>query len=94
MINKFMNKITLSFLAAFAALPAFADVEYKLSIHEPAHHLGDVKVTFPKTAQAHLDVHLPDWRTGRYEILDLANGIRFFDAKSENGENLQWKKID
>ncbi|TMP82475.1 peptidase M61 [Pseudoalteromonas phenolica] len=89
-----MNKITLSFLAAFAALPAFADVEYKLSIHEPAHHLGDVKVTFPKTAQAHLDVHLPDWRTGRYEILDLANGIRFFDAKSENGENLQWKKID
>ena len=89
-----MNKITLSLLAAFAALPAFADVEYKLSIDEPAHHLGDVKVTFPKTAQAHLDVHLPDWRTGRYEILDLANGIRFFDAKSENGENLKWKKID
>ncbi|WP_372762126.1 M61 family metallopeptidase [Pseudoalteromonas sp.] len=85
--------LTLSLLAA-CATPVFADVNYSLSISQPEHHLGDVQVEFPKTAQAHLDVKLPAWRTGRYEILNLANGVRYFAAKNEQGEPLQWEKVD
>ncbi len=55
--------LALSILAACSA-PTFADVNYSLNISQPQHHLGNVTVEFPKTAQAHLDIKLPAWRTG------------------------------
>ncbi|MGO2169481.1 M61 family metallopeptidase [Pseudoalteromonas sp.] len=85
--------LALSVLAAFSS-SVFADVNYSLSVSQPEHHLGDVNVEFPETAQAHLDVKLPAWRTGRYEILNLANGVRYFAAKDEDGKALKWEKID
>ncbi|WP_440056415.1 M61 family metallopeptidase (plasmid) [Pseudoalteromonas sp. T1lg65] len=78
----------------FCTVSAFADVNYHVTIDQPEHHLAKVNVTFPKTALNSLDIQLPDWRTGRYEILDLANGIRYFEAKTTQGEALEWKKID
>ena len=67
------KRLVLSMLAACCAAPALADVNYSLSITQPQHHLGNVSVEFPKSAQSHIDVKLPAWRTGRYEILNLAN---------------------
>lgn len=89
-MKKTLSLISLALYSAFS----YADVEYTLSITEPAHHLGNVEITFPKSAQSYVDVMLPDWRTGRYEILDMANGIRFFSAKTRRGEKLKWHKID
>ncbi|MEI5638017.1 MULTISPECIES: M61 family metallopeptidase [unclassified Pseudoalteromonas] len=88
-----MKKSFLSLLGMIA-LNAYATVEYKVSFEQPEHHLANVEMTFPKTSQASLDIKLPDWRTGRYEILDLANGIRFFSASTDDNEPLQWQKID
>lgn len=85
--------LALSILAACSA-PVFADVNYALNISQPEHHLGDVNVEFPKTAQSFLDVKLPAWRTGRYEILNLANGVRYFKANDDEGNPLKWEKID
>ncbi|KAF7781990.1 hypothetical protein PRUB_b1382 [Pseudoalteromonas rubra] len=87
-------KKTCSLLIALSTLPAFADVEYTLKITQPEHHLGEVEVTFPKSAQAHMDIKLADWRTGRYQILNLANGIRAFDATDSQGRELEWHKVD
>ena len=83
-------------LSVFAALSqsVWADVNYSLAVTQPEHHLGNVSVEFPQTAQSHLDVKLPAWRTGRYEILNLANGVRFFEAKDEHGKALKWEKVD
>ncbi|TQF67403.1 M61 family metallopeptidase [Pseudoalteromonas luteoviolacea] len=85
-----LSLLTLALVSHFS----MADVQYRLSITEPEHHLGNVDVTFPKSAQAHIDVQLPDWRTGRYEILNMANGIRFFNANDSQGNALKWHKID
>ncbi|OHU94596.1 M61 family metallopeptidase [Pseudoalteromonas byunsanensis] len=79
---------------SLVSISVFADVEYKLTIEQPEHHLGNVSVLFPKSAQAHLDIKLPDWRTGRYEVLNLANGIRYFNATDHDGNTLKWQKID
>ncbi|AOT10585.1 M61 family metallopeptidase [Pseudoalteromonas luteoviolacea] len=87
------KNLSLASLVLFSTL-SFADVEYRLAITEPEHHLGNVEITFPKSAQSYVDVMLPDWRTGRYEILDMANGIRFFSAKTPQGKTLKWDKID
>lgn len=89
-----MKKLLAMSLATAFSCSAWADVNYSLSISEPEHHLGNVSVEFPVSAQAHLDIKLPAWRTGRYEILNLANGVRYFDAKDENGQTLKWEKIN
>ncbi|MBE0370074.1 M61 family metallopeptidase [Pseudoalteromonas aurantia] len=81
---------------ALTALPflSFAEVEYRLKIDQPEHHLGNVSISFPKLAQSHIDIQLPDWRTGRYEILNLANGVRLFSATNSLGAALEWNKVD
>jgi len=89
-----MKKFLALSVAAALSHSAMADVNYSLSITEPAHHLGNVSVEFPQTAQAHLDVKLPAWRTGRYEILNLANGVRYFSAKDDDGKALKWEKVN
>ncbi|MDN3379908.1 MULTISPECIES: PDZ domain-containing protein [unclassified Pseudoalteromonas] len=89
-----MKKFLALSIAAALSHSAMADVNYSLSITEPAHHLGNVSVEFPQTAQAHLDVKLPAWRTGRYEILNLANGVRYFSAKDDDGKALKWEKVN
>ncbi|CAH9065186.1 hypothetical protein PSECIP111854_03624 [Pseudoalteromonas sp. CIP111854] len=89
-----MNVKNLLLPLSLLSLSALAEVEYKLVIEQSEHHLGNVSVIFPKSAQAHLDIKLPDWRTGRYEVLNLANGIRYFDATDHNGDALNWEKID
>lgn len=88
-----MKQFLFFFLAVILALPVSAAVNYTLSIIEPEHHLGHVSAQFPQTAQAHLDVKLPAWRTGRYELLNLANGVRYFTAKNKDGKLLRWEKI-
>ncbi|MFY8274815.1 M61 family metallopeptidase [Pseudoalteromonas sp. SSDWG2] len=73
---------------------SFADTQYQLNITDGAHQLGDVKVTFDTTSAQYIDAKLPAWRTGRYSILDLAKGVRYFEAKDAQGEKLKWQKID
>ncbi|WP_404343958.1 M61 family metallopeptidase [Pseudoalteromonas mariniglutinosa] len=89
-----MKKILAVAILATMTNAAFADVHYSLSVTQPEHHLGNVRVAFPETAQVHLDIKLPAWRTGRYEILNLANGVRFFTAKDDQGQPLSWEKIN
>ena len=77
-----------------ASAYSLADVNYHMTITQPEHHLSDIRVEFPATAQSFLDVKLPAWRTGRYEMLDMANGVRLFNANDLNGHPLKWEKIE
>jgi predicted metalloprotease with PDZ domain len=88
------------FLRYFAALGlllatgAEARVDYAIDLTSPEHHLGQVRIAFPATSGAFLDVKMPAWRPGRYTILDLANGVRRFAATDAQGRPLAWEKID
>jgi predicted metalloprotease with PDZ domain len=70
-----------------------ANTDYKIDLTQPEHHKGEVSITFPASDAQFLDVKMPAWRTGYYRILNLANGVRDFDAQS-NGEELRWEKVD
>lgn len=91
-----MKLILTIIVACLWLLPtlSFANVDYRLSIDDGTHHLANVAIDFPETKAPFLDVKLPSWRTGRYEILDMANGIRMFDAKGSGGVSLKWHKVD
>ncbi|MDE3271017.1 M61 family metallopeptidase [Pseudoalteromonas sp. G4] len=91
-MKPYLSPILLLATSAFSSI-SFADVSYHLTIENGSHHIGKVDVIFPSGNNT-LEVSLPSWRTGRYELLDMANGIRLFEAKDDNGNALSWHKID
>lgn len=93
LVNKYA-RFTTGLLLATVSTTAFADVNYTLHITEPAHHLAEVTATFPKSSGLAVDFKLPAWRTGRYEILNLANGVSHFEAKDSKGRALTWEKVE
>jgi predicted metalloprotease with PDZ domain len=82
-----------AFALAFTST-AGATVHYAIDLTSPEHHSGKVRITFPATTGNTLDVKMPAWRTGRYQILNLANGVSQFSASDGNGHSLPWQKID
>ncbi|MGB0893861.1 MAG: M61 family metallopeptidase [Parashewanella sp.] len=80
--------------AALAPSMSFAQVDYQIDLTSPEHHLAQVEVNFPKTDSKLLTVNLPIWRTGKYTVLPIADGIRNFIAKDEDGQVLPWKKTE
>jgi predicted metalloprotease with PDZ domain len=89
-----MKRPLLATCLALSFGAAHADVGYRLRILDAAHHLAEVSAAFPPAAGNTLDVHMPNWRTGRYQILNLANGVRGFKAVDQNGQALAVAKSD
>ncbi len=72
---------------------AQTSVSVAINIEQPQHHYAKVTLTYDNYAKQQAVFHLPTWRTGRYEIINLANGIRQFSAVDGEGNPLQWQKI-
>ncbi|PCI59568.1 MAG: peptidase M61 [Gammaproteobacteria bacterium] len=73
---------------------AQANVIADITISDPVHHLAQVNLTFEPSKKNTLEFKLPTWRTGRYEILKLANGIRDFSVIDQSGNKVPWHKTD
>ncbi len=80
-------------LLAAVSTPAMARVDYVIDLTKPDHHTGQVSIEFPAAGPT-LDVKMPAWRTGRYTIMNLANGVSGFGATDASGRALKWEKID
>lgn len=81
-------------LGLFSFSSVQANVLVNIDIEEPQHHYAQITIEFDTFNRKQANFHLPAWRTGRYEIINLANGIREFSAVDEKGSPLTWKKID
>jgi predicted metalloprotease with PDZ domain len=81
-------------LLSTAAVPAQATVNYAIDLTKPEHHTGQVSIAFPSADGPYLDVKMPVWRTGRYTVLNLANGVSQFTATDAAGKPLRWQKVD
>ncbi|GAA5219200.1 PDZ domain-containing protein [Corallincola platygyrae] len=60
---------------------------------DPSHHLAEVTIKQSVNA-GDVSFYLPVWRTGKYRVLPLANGIRQFSATDQSGQPLFWEKED
>jgi len=69
-------------------------VEYGIEISNAPQHLAEVSAAFPATPGTQFVVQMPVWRTGRYELLPLANGVRNLVASGRDGRPLPARKID
>ena len=91
----FKIKLILAIALFFSQLfPAFANVQVNINVEQPEHHIAVVVLEFDQVKESKVNFYLPTWRTGRYETLNLANGIRQFVAKDGQGNVLIWKKTD
>ncbi|MBR9726777.1 M61 family metallopeptidase [Shewanella intestini] len=72
--------------------PAMAQVNYHIDLTTPEHHSASVSVAFPETKNNQLVVNLPVWRTGKYDILPTADGVRAFRATDSKGRELPWTR--
>ncbi len=69
-------------------------ITYTFSVIDAKHHLAEVSVTFPQVGTKTLEVKLPVWRSGRYEILNLSKNISQFKAQHNNDQPINWNKVD
>ncbi|MCW8832983.1 MAG: M61 family peptidase, partial [Colwellia sp.] len=85
--------IVASFFVSSLAI-AESRVSVAISIEEPQHHYAKITLTYDNYAEQKAVFQLPTWRTGRYEIINLANGIRDFSAVDGKGNKLPWEKVN
>jgi len=69
-------------------------LDYRIGLDQAAAQLVDIEMTIPAWDRPTLDLRLPVWRPGRYEVLDLAGGIRTFEAVGPDRKALAWDKVD
>ncbi|MGL5470310.1 MAG: M61 family metallopeptidase [Shewanella sp.] len=86
------SRLSIFAFSALGSANVFADVNYSIDLSQPQHHLAQVSVTFPEAKAGELSVHLPVWRTGKYQVLPLSDGVRLFTAKDSQGNSLAWKR--
>ena len=82
-------KPLLAAVAIACSAQAEARVDYSVEFTAPEHHLAEVGILFPQSTGPYLDVKMPSWRTGRYMLLPLANGVRRFTATDSAGRPLR-----
>ncbi|TKB49449.1 M61 family metallopeptidase [Ferrimonas sediminicola] len=76
-----------------AALPAAGQVQYRIDMTQPQHHQATVTARFPAAQPGHFEFQLPDWRTGRYQLLPLADGLRRVEVTDAGGRPLEVTKV-
>jgi len=69
-------------------------IEYKISYENPQERLLQIECLFEDLKDTFLEVHLPAWRPGRYELQNYAKNLHHFKATSLQGCVLQAKKIN
>ncbi|MCC4832590.1 PDZ domain-containing protein [Shewanella sp. 10N.7] len=87
-----VSKLAIFTAGVFFSANSLAEVNYQIDLTQPQHHLAKVQVSFPKSSAEILTVNLPVWRTGKYAVLPLADGIRLFEATDSKGKPLTWQR--
>lgn len=83
-------------LTSTKAMSSTPTISYTLGMSKPSTHLFEVEMRFDglDTNERLLDVSLPNWRSGRYMILDLAGGVVAFAVRDANANTLRWAKTN
>ena len=89
-----MRKIVLLLLV----LPVFATAKEKLSMvftvsmQNPSSHTFHVKLQLSGSTAKDVDLKLPNWSPGYYQVMNYASGVENFSATTIFGEKLNWDK--
>lgn len=68
-------------------------IHYTLSCSNPITHLLELEAIFPCEGRDELQVQLPSWRPGRYELGNFAKNIKTWEAFDNSGKALEFEKV-
>ena len=68
-------------------------MDYRISYTQPHRHFIDIEATADAGGKDTLDMQLPAWRPGRYELADFAKNIQKWEVFDEKGSPLNFQKI-
>jgi predicted metalloprotease with PDZ domain len=68
-------------------------MHYNISVSDPQSHLLLITYTIPEINEDYIEIQLPAWRPGRYEIQNFAKNIQFIEAISATGQKLSIHKV-
>ena len=68
-------------------------MQYKISALNPPSHFFEVECLISNVSSQQLEIQLPAWRPGRYELQNFAKNIQKFTIFSAKNEPLLFKKI-
>lgn len=66
---------------------------YQISIADTQNHFIQFKYTIPHIHQDAIELQLPAWRPGRYELQNFAKNIRLFNVMDDAGNTVNYKKV-
>lgn len=67
-------------------------MHYHISVSDINSHFIDVTYTITDNEQSEIEIQLPAWRPGRYELQNFAKNIQFIEAISNTGDKLKIQK--
>jgi predicted metalloprotease with PDZ domain len=67
--------------------------KYTISVSKPHRHYIDIEARFESKGKSILQVQLPAWRPGRYELANFAQNIQKWNVYDEKGNELKNKKL-
>lgn len=68
-------------------------MHYKIYSKDRASHFIDVECFIDNLTNDKVELQLPAWRPGRYELQNFAKNIQIFEVSDENGQKLSARKI-
>ncbi len=68
-------------------------IQYSITLNQPEKHYIDISVKIDTKGSEKLNIQLPAWRPGRYELANFAQNIRKWYAVDEKGTELSSYKI-
>lgn len=68
-------------------------MNYKISYTNPCRHYIDIECRLDNIVLPQIEVQLPSWRPGRYELGNFAKNIQQFKVTDSKGDVLKCKKI-
>lgn len=68
-------------------------MKYTIAYTDPNSHYIDIEFEVETEGKDHLEIQLPSWRPGRYELGDFAKNIQKWQAFDENKNPLVFKKL-
>lgn len=81
-------------LLGLSAVKAQRPVEYTVSLPAPQTQTVEIGCRFQGLTESQLEVKLPVWRPGKYEVLDPAGTLYNFSATNLKGESLAVRKTE
>ena len=69
-------------------------IRYYISFSNPISHFIELEVKIDELSTESIELCLPAWRPGRYQIQNFAKNIRGFHITGEQGQELPFEKIN